>query len=49
MVLDYLAREVTVMCYSVSLNKLHMDLGDASITFRIFLKLGIAQHIFFFH
>lgn len=36
-------------CYVLfSLFKLHMDLGDASITFRIFLKLGIAQHIFFF-
>lgn len=35
------------MCYSVSSCELRMDLGDASITFRILLKLGIAQQIFF--
>lgn len=34
-------------CYVLfSLHKLHMDLGDASITFRILLKFGIAQQIF---
>lgn len=35
-------------CYALfSLCKLHVDLGDASITFRILLKLDIAQQSFF--
>lgn len=46
LLLDYLVGEVTVMHYSVSLCKIHMDLGDPSITFRVLLKLGIAQQIF---
>lgn len=34
------------MHYSVNLCKLHMDLGDPSITFRVLLKLRFAQQIF---